>query len=427
MASIKNLVSTFALGLLTMAATHAQVPNKPVVKPGIKVRNTSPFARKDVNVVVNRYQLKRLIGNWQAELRPLVVVNDKFIPSQVDDIDQNGQWDELAFQLDLAAEETAVVTIKWMKPEALPKFTQKTQARLGVSEKRDDVFTSVKSEIKPDDWKAQTYPTRYQLEGPGWENDRIAFRSYFDERNGKDIFTKVKPDLVIDKIGIPKTELGDYHKLASWGMDILKVGESLGAGAIALQEGDSLYPIGNSQKLTYTLVSQGPVRSIVKLENKGWQVPGQPVNSTELITIWAGKFWYENAVTLSGFNEAKTLITGVTYVKHPKPEALKSGDKSALPWVATHAVQSENNDILGMACLFPQEQFTGFGDATKTTKRVKTTYYGKLKVAPNQTIRYYFMAGWPLSDARFSEQAGWLKFVQQEADEISQKPQILPL
>ena len=39
--------------------------------------------------------------------------------------------------------------------------------------------------------------------------------------------------MVLDEVGTDTAK--NYHQLSDWGMDILKVGTSLGAGALALQ------------------------------------------------------------------------------------------------------------------------------------------------------------------------------------------------
>ncbi len=427
------LLGCLALGLVLVTQPSAPVfaavrlqgalTNIPKPKVGFVVTNPSPFGRSAVPVTIGRAQLVRLLGPWQPTLRPVLSVAGKDIPSQTDDLDGNGNWDELAFELDLGAKAKAVVTVQWVDKSSLPVYPQRTQAYLGVSKERNNIFSPVTSETRPDDWKPQAQPQRYQMEGPGWENDVIAFRSYFDARNGKDIFSKTKPDLIIDKIGIPGTPLGNYHKQESWGMDILKVGESLGAGAIGLAIGDSLYHIGQAKKQTYQLVAQGPVRSIIRLVNIGWAVPvpakGESISSKEDIVIWAGKYWYENQVTLSGFSKPQTLITGVTYVHHPAPMAFHNGPESVQPWVATHAKQSENNDILGLAAIFPKAAFVGFGDATAESKRIKTTYYAKLTANPGQTLKYRFVAGWELSKDMFGDPDRWKKYVQDEADEMA--------
>ncbi len=70
-----------------------------------------------------------------------------------------------------------------------------------------------------------------QAESVSWENDKIGFRNYFDCRNVKDLFGKLKPDMIIDKIGTPESP--SYHELSDWGMDVLHCGSSLGSGGLA--------------------------------------------------------------------------------------------------------------------------------------------------------------------------------------------------
>lgn len=424
----KRLIGVFASVVAVYVLPNPSLAQMKEVKlkPGITITNTLGVYRPGEPVVLNRPSLKRLLGgNWLPTKVPVPAIKGVPIPHQLDDVDGNTTWDELAFQVDLPANGSVAVDIQWVEQGQAPKFATATHARLGVSANRDNKFETVLKETRPDDWKPQASPQRYQMEGPGWENDVVAFRSYFDARNGKDIFGKRRPELIIDQIGIPNTPLGNYHKLEAWGMDILKVATSLGAGALAIVHKDSLFPIGQSQKLEYEFVTEGPVRAILRLRNTGWELPGANVNSTEYITIWKGKYWYENSVTLSGFNDSKELVTGVTYVHHPNPKAMHSvDDLPSNPWVATFAKQSENDDLLGMACIFPKRGFVGFGDTEIREKRVTTTFYGKVKVGAGQPMTYRFLSGWELSDKRFKTETGWKAYVQQEADFMSNPPRI---
>jgi hypothetical protein len=97
----------------------------------------------------------------------------------------------------------------------------------------------------------------------------------------------------------------------------------------------------------------------------------------------------------------------------------QSANGSAFPWVATHAKQSENHDNLGIATIFPKEQFAGFGDAGLHTKRVKTSYYGKLNVKAKEAFTYRFLAGWEKSKELFTTPEVWKKIVQEEVDEMA--------
>lgn len=384
-------------------------------------RNPLDIARTDEPIVLTREQLKGL--GLEAPYGKVPVIADalgKDVPSQTDDLNGDGIWDELVLVANFKPNERKTFKLKYVMPAQRPNYPQRTHARLGVSEKRDNVFETKLKEVRPQDWKPQAQPQRYQMEGPGWENDKVAFRYYFDARNGKDIFGKVQPEMIIDKIGIPNTPLGNYHKLEAWGMDILKVGNSLGAGAIALvkQEGgqDALYPIGQSKNLTYEMVSEGPVRALVRLKAEAWAIEGENISSEELIAIYAGQYWYESQVSLD-FPEggSKDIASGVTYIHHPSPAVKREKIKEGVESVATYAKQSENEDLLGMALLVPSSQSAGGGEATPNTPRVTHTYYHKLKATKGKPVRFRFVSGWEKSDPRFQTEEGFYAFVKEEA------------
>lgn len=48
-----------------------------------------------------------------------------------------------------------------------------------------------------------------------------------------------------------------YHELQPWGMDILRVGNSLGAGALALETPEGLYRVGPDGKGTFHKMPDG--------------------------------------------------------------------------------------------------------------------------------------------------------------------------
>ena len=110
----------------------------------------------------------------------------------------------------------------------------------------------------------------FQMEGVAWENDRVGFRNYMDERNGMDIFGKTTADMVLEEVGIAGAP--SYHEPGAWGMDVLKVGTSLGAGAIAYMFEDSLYRVGDSGAGSYHVVFQGPLRSRFRLDYEKWKL-----------------------------------------------------------------------------------------------------------------------------------------------------------
>ncbi len=98
-------------------------------------------------------------------------------------------------------------------------------------------------------------------EGPGWESDRVAYRLYLDGRNAVDIFGKRTPELVLSKVG----RGDDYHTMAEWGMDILKVGNSLGAGGFGVLRDGKATQIGDAAGYSAEVISDTDSRAQLRV------------------------------------------------------------------------------------------------------------------------------------------------------------------
>lgn len=94
----------------------------------------------------------------------------------------------------------------------------------------------------------------YQTDGPSWENDKVGFRHYLDERNSKDVFGKKVSCMSPDSVGINQEGVTEdnYHVMEEWGRDILAVGNSVGIGGIALMIWDSLNRNLDGRQVRYT-------------------------------------------------------------------------------------------------------------------------------------------------------------------------------
>ncbi|MBN2774358.1 MAG: DUF4861 family protein, partial [Prolixibacteraceae bacterium] len=206
-------------------------------------------------------------------------VENNYIPCQADDLDQDGKWDEAVFLLDFEPSETKTVEVVFLNQEEYPEFEKRTNLRLGILQD-DGTYKEV------DEYFAPSCDDGFEIIAQGesvcWENDKMAFRVYFDCRNVKDLYGKLKPEMIIDKIGTP--EMGDYHTLADWGMDILHCGSSLGSGGIALMQNDSLYRLGSTKQYEYVKRAEGPVRSVFDLVYGGWDVNGDSLTADEHIS-----------------------------------------------------------------------------------------------------------------------------------------------
>jgi hypothetical protein len=400
------------IGLMGLPTYHSLAQSGKFI-----IQNNSGVSRKEDPVVLTRDFLSGIFSIPENNKVLIVTDNGTELPSQLDDINGDGKWDELAFQLDIERNTKKEIRLKWVDAEKAPVYPKRTQAWFGLSENRDGKFKPVNFENRPDWWTPQQQPPRYQMEGPGWENDKVAFRNYFDSRNGMDIFGKTTTKMILDSVD---GSYQDYHKMCPWGMDVLKVGASLGAGAFALIENGNLIPMQLTASASFRQIANGPVRSMIELSYEGWKAGAQFCNVRQRISIWAGKYWYRNEVLISGFSGEKELAIGIVNIKNPNPP-MQINNNLAFNSLCTHARQSENGDMLGMALLFSNKIFSGYGEAPKIEPfpkkdTVSHTYFAKLKIRSGQAIDYQFFAGWEKSEAKFSNAKYFTDIVQEEAD-----------
>ena len=388
--------------------------------------NPLDTSREDEVMVITRDQVasKTEIND---SLLPVFMEADKMLPTQVDDLDGDGRWDELAVLVNFRGKETKKVTIGFESPSAYPVFEKRTNLRLGIIQP-DGSFKEVDrySALPCDDG----FEIISQAEGVNWENDKMGFRVYFDCRNVKDLFGKLKPGLIIDKVQTP--EMGSYHELADWGMDILHCGSSLGSGGLALMRNDSLYRLGSTKGYEYVKITEGPVRSIFELRYTGWSVEGKMLSAVERITIYPGKYWFKSEVTFNGIEKGDQVVTGIVTTKLTR-EPFRF-DNHGCSCIGTHDVQSLNNDELGMAVIVKQDETGKVGMTSKInffelgyktvieksfSNIISDTYYISQKCDDGVPSTHYFSAVWGLEKPQWKTEEGFRKYLDEEMLKLS--------
>jgi hypothetical protein len=295
-------------------------------------------------------------------------------------------------------------------------------ARLKKKGVNDVYSNTLQKEIMPSKNPANNFTTTpipyYQTEGPAWENDKVGFRIYLDLRNAKDIFGKTTSAMVMDTVG----SYGDkyYHHFDErWGMDILKVGTSLGAGALAIQVKtpagkDTIIRLGGDavEQTSYELIKDGPQEAIIKLHYKNWKVLNNTYNLTKDISIKAGNYFYESSVVINGLKGNEKLVTGIVNLKSSQSFTLNNKNTHIL---YTHDKQSENNDNLGMAIMVKQNDSPLFGETQKEGPGITNTYFTALNVKNNQPVVFRYYACWEATDTNFKNKDYFQRFLLNEA------------
>lgn len=416
---LKRYISSILFALLAGFSVYAQKPTK------IVVSNLLPIPRTDELVVLKRAQLEAKTGMIPKDYT--VWVTDSkgvHLDVQLDDFNKDGRWDEVSFLYSFkpSSAETFIVKSSLISPLKAP--ITKAHVRHERKNENNTFGPALETDEIPagqpnTDFTKEKLPP-FLTEGPAWENDKVGFRVYFDQRNIKDIWGKLTSDMVLEKVGTNPAVI--YHHLDSWGMDILAVGQSLGAGSLALYvpgQQDTLIRLGgiNMGKVQYEKISDGPVRAIFKMKYPEWNaLQGQkPVSVEEIISIWGGQYFTQSEVVVKDAPKDALLVSGVVNLKSKEIHEIQG--KGAKGFY-TFDRQSENNDMLGMALLTPNPQYKGVGVTPNVNTDIKNTYLLKMGIsgiAPS-VFRYY--VGWEKSNAGFATQDGFAKYMQQESDKF---------
>ncbi len=350
------------------------------------VSNSGSEPVTDLAYVLDRSVVNKYLADSTTEVKPGVRdENGTWLPSQCDDVDGDGKWDELAFLCSLKAGESKKVVFEI--PDSLPEFPKRTNIRFGrMTKPFEEVTADLRLKIN-----VITTP-EYQMEGPAWENDVIAFRNYYDARNGIDIFGKCTAEMVMDSVGVNGRV---YHTLADWGMDILKVGNSLGAGAIAIGIGDSLYRVGPCEEGRYRHVSEGPVRALFELTYKNVPAGSRQYNVIHRISIYAGEHFYRSEVWVDNLQGDEELVTGIVNLHDVPADTFDLGNMKVM---YSLGAQGYSGEWLGMGIMMPAEQFRGYREADTTGSGIVNTHLVSLALSNDKPTVYSFLAAWENRD-----------------------------
>ena len=401
------LTAGFLVWLLLSACGDSSSAAQQDTTSTITVRNPASTARTDELIVIPRADLPAVADGQIVILR---TPDGTIPPQQTDDLDGDGEWDEIAVLADLEAGASLSLAVTTGQPADLPQFPRRASFRMSLLDGEE--YKNVKTHTRPAGHKA--HDPLYHVEGASWENDRIGFRNYFDERNGKDIFGKRVPGMVLDTVSLGS----NYHELGDWGMDILKVGNSLGAGALAVKVDDRLYRLGPTTTASYREVANGPIRAIGEFTYTGWAVAGHDLTLTERITMTPGNNYYKSEVTVSGYPSEITLVTGI--VNMQSEEMIYDFPEGAYTAFATWDRQSYIEDGLGMAIILRADALAANRATPDEGEGIIQTYYGEIPLSPGETATYYFVAGWETADPAFGSREGFLALVNGYLSGLSQ-------
>lgn len=380
----------------------------------VVLKNHASFARMDEAVTISREEIQAFLTPVVAGKLPVLVSETgDTIAVQHDDLTADGIWDEVFFLISLEAGEEKRLRLVFTDPDKLPKVTRRSNVRFAMIQDEHEYIPLIRAErLGMEEGLAGGV---YQMEGPAWENDQVGFRNYFDVRNGMDIFGKTTTGMVLDRVGINE----DYHVMQAWGMDILRVGASLGSGSLALEKDGKLFRVAPGAAGSYELITDGPLRSALRLRFDNWDVAGQTYQLVHDISIWGGAWFYESRVYLEGQQGEGTIVSGITSIDLENKESVIEYKEGDVAFVATHGAQAYDGENLGMAIMLPEKLYDGF-EHIGGGDDIVNTFIVRMPVKDDQPAVFRFYACWEVSDHRFSDGASFVTFMKQEANSMSQ-------
>lgn len=386
----------------------------------VKLTNSADINRNDQIVEIQLSSIKTKYADFNENA--FVVYDDgKEVPSQTIDTNSDGKADEIAFVDNFASKQTKTIKILYSKTGSIAhNYKKRTQANLAVKEGYKLVngyytggyFKFVNSMKIP---KTHfVHDALFKVEGPSWESDKAAYRFYLDERNRNDIFGKKVDTLVMQDVGLHdlvSNSKESYTKMTNWGMDIFKVGESLGIGSIAMLSNNKVETISKTDSVICHVADNGPILSGIYTQHYGWNVNGKKYNLNSFLSISAGSRLTKTLINVTGNPE--NLCTGLA--KHENCKFIKSNDRDKKGWgyIALYGEQSlaGPKDKLGIVVFYKNS------DLIKRTED-KLSHIVVLK-PDNGKLKYYFADAWDQEKngiKNISEFIKYLKDVVQKLD-----------
>ena len=315
----------------------------------VNIENPLKVSRKDYPVVIplNKY------GDVRSAL---VTSNGEEVPCQLDDIDLNYQFDELCFLVDLNASERKSFTVKLFCEGTPRPYPARVYAEMVM---RND---KVKEKNKHDNFVesltvrgdcANSYNLLHH-HGVAFESELNGIRIYFDKRQTLDMYGKFKKRL---ELQATQFYTSDEQKENGYGDDVLWVGNTFGLGAFRGWNGNEPTMIDPVKSRTQRIISYGPLRTIVEVTDRGWQIDERhPVNMTLRYTQYAGHRDTDIDVIFNSDVSSFRFSTGIINVKGSTEYSDKKGLRAC--WGTDYPSTDTLNwkpETVGLAILIPQQ------------------------------------------------------------------------
>ena len=316
----------------------------------LQLTNPTKMERTDAPVVVN-------LSEYNDVRSAMVTIDGVEQPCQLDDLDQDGRFDELAFVTDFTKKQKKDAIVTLFNNGEPRQYAPRTYAEMvmrnsKVKEKnKHDIYISSIT-VDKETANSNSYNILHH-HGVAFESELIALRIYLDQRQTLDLYGKFHEGLELKET---QFYTSDEQKQQGYGDDVLWVGNTFGLGAMRGWDGTAPTLLSDYQRRTQRILATGPVRTIVEVKDDGWRVTPTtlPVNMTIRYTLYGGHRDIDVDVTFNRNVPDLQFSTGIINVKNSEEFSDKDGLRACwgTDWPATDTLKWKRETV-GLAIYMP--------------------------------------------------------------------------
>lgn len=316
----------------------------------LQLTNPTKMERTDAPVVVN-------LSEYNDVRSAMVTIDGVEQPCQLDDLDQDGRFDELAFVTDFTKKQKKDAIVTLFNNGEPRQYAPRTYAEMvmrnsKVKEKnKHDIYISSIT-VDKETANSNSYNILHH-HGVAFESELIALRIYLDQRQTLDLYGKFHEGLELKET---QFYTSDEQKQQGYGDDVLWVGNTFGLGAMRGWDGTAPTLLSDYQRRTQRILATGPVRTIVEVKDDGWRVTptALPVNMMIRYTLYGGHRDIDVDVTFNRNVPDLQFSTGIINVKNSEEFSDKDGLRACwgTDWPATDTLKWKRETV-GLAIYMP--------------------------------------------------------------------------
>ena len=316
----------------------------------LQLTNPTKMERTDAPVVVN-------LSEYHDVRSAMVTIDGVEQPCQLDDLDQDGRFDELAFVTDFTKKQKKDAIVTLFNNGEPRQYAPRTYAEMvmrnsKVKEKnKHDIYISSIT-VDKETANSNSYNILHH-HGVAFESELIALRIYLDQRQTLDLYGKFHEGLELKET---QFYTSDGQKQQGYGDDVLWVGNTFGLGAMRGWDGTAPTLLSDYQRRTQRILATGPVRTIVEVKDDGWRVTptALSVNMTIRYTLYGGHRDIDVDVTFNRNVPDLQFSTGIINVKNSEEFSDKDGLRACwgTDWPATDTLKWKRETV-GLAIYMP--------------------------------------------------------------------------